>query len=383
MGNGCTLVSKTLGQNFAKYTGKAPRLSSKIPHTVDNVVAHINGIRKEITTFRDSKGNIIERSFFNGKKYKNRLYERYYNTIGDDEFVTSTAIKEYTLPKNMLEKYYFILKDFKAQNIASNTLWNQIQVTINHSSENLRSGETILSQTKIKDDKHTITEFPHIIKNKLEKGTKKFIEFVVNKRTLQPKAETIISEGAKFPKNDSYIAYRTMETADMRKPITERFITERKLQDTDIHVNTEYEAEGLPKGQRLLAIFSAEDGIVNFNKKYKFLSKSKLVRISRHEVEHAWQYYLDARYTKGGYSIWQFERYLIDGEIKSPLLKQEAKRYSDSIRNYVKYTEDFAKYKQNYIEVKADEAGEKAFQAYESQGEQVRKEFPHIPKELL
>ena len=89
------------------------------------------------------------------------------------------------------------------------------------------------------------------------------------------------------------------------------------------------------------------------------------------------------RTTKGGDSLWQFERYLIDGDIKSPSLKQEAKMYSDSIRNYVNYLEDYGKYKQNYIEAKAEEAGEKAFREYESQGEQIRNDFPHIPTELL
>ena len=382
MGNGCTLVSKILGQNFAQYKGKAPKLSIGLPATVDTVVAKVNGIKKEITTFRNSDGEIIERSLFDGKNYRNRIYSRILNTIGNDEFVTSTSIKEYSIPKQKLAEYYLFLDAFKYIHPSKLSLWKKIKVITNHLSENIQTNEKILSQTKIIEavktnkSEHSFTEFTHEGQPK-----RKLLKFYVNSKSCKPDSKRIVEEGVKFPKEDSFIAYRAMEINDMKKPITERFLHERNMQNKDVSINLDY----LPQenDEKLMGLFTAKNGTVNFNKNYKFKSKSQLAGIARHEVEHSWQYYLHARYAPNADSQWQFERYLIDGEIKSSALRHEAERYTESINNYIPSKKDFKKYKENYIEIKADEAGEKAFQEYESQGEQVRKAFPHIPKEWL
>lgn len=381
MGNS-TLLVKKIGQNFAKYRGKAPKLSIGLPAKVDTIVAKLNGIKKEITTFRNSDGEIIERSIFDGKSYRNRLYTRAYNTIGNDEFVTSTSIKEYSLPKQTLTKYYEFLKDFKELHPSKFSMWKKEKVITNHLSENIQTHEKILSQTGITEgskgnkSKCSFIEFPH-----QENKTKKHLSFWVSNKTCKPKNKNIIEEGVKFPKEDTFIAYRTMEINDMKKPITERFLRERKMQDKDVTINLDYSPQTYD--EKLTAIFYATNGTINFNKHYKFKSKSQLVGTARHEVEHSWQYYLDARYNPNTESLWQFERFLTGGKLKSPSLKAEAKKYTDSINNYTTFDQDLQKYNENYIEIMANKAKYKAVQQYNEQGQTIRKAFPHIPAELL
>lgn len=132
----------------------------------------------------------------------------------------------------------------------------------------------------------------------------------------------------------------------------------------------------------LSAEFNAGTGTINFNKFYKFKSKSRLVSTCRHELEHAWQYYLDARNTGGRYT-WQMKIAKKFGSIKNQKLKNEAEKYTKSIENYVPYYEDYEKYKKNYIEIKANQAGLIEQKNYDHQAQEIQRSFPFIPKEML
>ena len=71
------LVSKTIGTSFQKYKGDALRLSTQTPATVGEVVLALKkhpDLQRKVTTFRDSNGSIIERSFdYFDKPYRNQL----------------------------------------------------------------------------------------------------------------------------------------------------------------------------------------------------------------------------------------------------------------------------------------------------------------------
>ena len=71
------LLLKNKGQKFVQYNGSALRLvRTKTPYLVDEVVLGKYGdenFRCSITTFRDSKGQPIEKAFaYSDKPFKNR-----------------------------------------------------------------------------------------------------------------------------------------------------------------------------------------------------------------------------------------------------------------------------------------------------------------------
>ena len=85
MGN-YRLISKSIGQDFAQYNKNAIRLNFRTPKTVDEVVVGLKdnpSLQRKITTFRDEKGQIMERAFdYHDKPYRNRLYSHLYNEQG-------------------------------------------------------------------------------------------------------------------------------------------------------------------------------------------------------------------------------------------------------------------------------------------------------------
>ena len=75
--------------------------------------------------------------------------------------------------------------------------------------------------------------------------------------------------------------------------------------------------------RRAKSIFDSTDGSINFRYNYMYKSKQELAQAARHEVEHAWQFFLHARNT-GGDSIWQLNRFFQFGSIKSEKMQIEA-----------------------------------------------------------
>ena len=386
MNTGFYLVSKNTGQSFIKHKPNVFRVSNQIPYTFDSVVVG-NKKRKNflqtITTLRDSKNKIIERIFDDGKIYRVRLYDYCDNVINEDEFVNSTVVREYLIPKNIYNLYKNILKPI---DMLKRKVCPALKVLVNHVSENINTGEKFHSQTKILNDSsgktstHTITEFVNPQKGSI-RGKNKVLGFIVNNSTSKVKREGIITEGTKFPAQDTFLAFRAMDIESMKIPLSDFFIKQRGLCNKDIKINTEYSPPDGNEG--LMAIFNAKDGILNFNKYYRFKSKTKEVNVARHEVEHGWQYYLVARLVGLDGSLWQIDRFLADGKITDPKMVEEAKRYYESMKNYVHYNEDVEKYKQNYIEQMARKEGEKAATIYSLEGQVLQKQFPHIPKEML
>ncbi len=386
----CYLMLKPIRRSFVKYKGDAVRLSTQTPCTVEEVWVGVKRHperTKRITTFRDSKGNIIERAFDDGNSYlRNRLYSYSENTIGESEVVKSTTVKEYKIHKRMLKAYEQMLKANKRKQPPRTILWTPLQLLTNHFSDNSCTGEKILSQTKISGmDKptkeiHTITEFPHIVNDKIQNAKNKVLSYVVNSLTDSVEKGSIKGEGVRIPKNDSFLPFRVLDIESAKFGFVARFLKERKLSGIDVKVNPNY----TPKEdeETVSAIFNGEEGIIKFNKNYKFLSKSKLAETSRHEVEHVWQWFLHARNT-GGNSVWQIDILQKFGKLKTLKMRREAERYTKSIQNYVPVNVDEKLYRKNYIEIKAEKVGAKAKQNYDKQGQIIRKDFPHIPGNLL
>ena len=57
--------------------------------------------------------------------------------------------------------------------------------------------------------------------------------------------------------------------------------------------------------------------------------------------------------------------------------------YTKSLDTYVSNEVDYKRYRKNYIEIRANKAGSAAQKAYLDQGQEIRNEFKHIPKEFL
>lgn len=387
------LISKNNGKRFSKYKGNAIRLTTQIPYTVDEVVIGVKGKfgkERKITTFRDSNGKIIERAFdYFNKPYKNLIYSKQDYTIGNENFVTSTTIKEYTLKRNFLSTFNDLQEYLSKPDLIS-LMWKPKKIETNHLCENINNGTKILSRVSVTNlekptkQKHSYIEFPQIVNGKRKNNKQKHLEFIFNSIKNSINSEGIIQHRVKLPKKDSFLPFRTFDMETFKENITMFYIKLRDLKNKNISINTNFLPE-TEKDERILsAIFSAHDGSINFNKFYNFQSKSKLIGTIRHEVEHAWQFYLDARNSsKENRTQWQHFIFDNFGPIKSKKLRQEVDKYSKSIKNYVRYDEDFEKYKQNYIEILANKVGEKTQQQYDTQGKNIRKAFPFIPPELL
>ena len=115
------LISKNIGQSFVKYKGNAMRLSTKLPYYVDEVLVGVKGqIGKErkITTFKDSDGNIIERIFdYFDKPLRNQIHKQQTFTKGEDLYITTNSINEYTLKRSIINIYREYRQTFEKLNI--------------------------------------------------------------------------------------------------------------------------------------------------------------------------------------------------------------------------------------------------------------------------
>ena len=387
MAKGYYLISKTVGIPYYKYKGDALRLINKSAWTVDEIIAgntNIPNLKRKITTFRDSNGNIFERAIdFSDKPYRNRIYSRWDNIIGDDKFVVSTNIKEYTLSRNLRKVYEETAAIFK-----KNLFWTPVKFITNHLSINTNAEEKVLSQVqqtnmlKPQKENHCFIEFPHIINGKIWKNQKKILRFSVN--TLnghKVNSKSIFAQGVKVPAYDSFLGLRALDINESKYAFTQKFLLSRGLGNKNIHIDTDY----LPQNNEeelIKAMFDPNDGKIKFIKNYIFKTKSEVCATSGHEVEHGWQFYLHARNTQGGTTPWEEKIYEFFNDLPKKL-KKEADEYTESIQNYVTVIEDRNKYRQNFIEIKANEAGQKARILYDYERTEIQNEFRYIPGELL
>lgn len=387
MTSGYYLISK-IEIPYYKYKGDALRIINQTARTVDEIIIgkkNSPDLIKKITTFKDSDGNIIERVFdYSDSPYRNKIYKRLDNVIRNNEYVISTIVKEYTLPRILKQAY----KKLVEEGYGRTYLWNPIKFYTNHLSENIETGERILTKVlrtnllKPNKEIHTFIEFPHMKKGKPKHGLKKILKFSVNtKDEYKINTKNTKESNVNFPQNDSFLGLRALDIEDSKTAFAQRFISERRLKNKRIIINTQYLPDDSEEG-RIRGLFAPEDGSINFIKNYVYKFKSDVCEVARHETEHGWHFYLHARNTKGGVTTWEKKIYQIFGDLPE-ILKEEAQKCTDAIRSYVSVAENKELYQNNYIEKLADKEGKKAKTKYINEREEIQKEFPHIPKELL
>lgn len=381
------VISKTT-QNFSDYLSGTIRLSNQIPQTVKEVlIANKKGkVRGKITTFLDKEGNVIEKAFnIKDKPLKNRIYTSQKNHIGTDEVVTSTQIKEYTLNRKLIDIYRKHMNRFI--NLDTRTyFWEQESIQTNHMANNTALGIKNLTISRIQNLKniplqflHSFTQYKPIVNNKISKNSPiKYIEYIVNDKfiALKSSIHTINMKRLKF---DSFLGFRALSLEDFKIPITERFLRDRGIKHLGYKIVPNY----MPTdGKKITWKGLFCNGYIKFRRTWVPKSKADFVSTSRHEVEHGWQYYLDARNGKGrGENMLAIgEKY---GKLKDPQLQSEADKYTESIDNYIPAEKDYNGYRQNYIEVKAFDAGARAEEKYKKEGKILKEELKHIPPELL
>lgn len=381
------VISKTT-QNFSDYLSGTIRLSNQIPQTVKEVlIANKKGkVRGKITTFLDKEGNVIEKAFnIKDKPLKNRIYTSQKNHIGTDEVVTSTQIKEYTLNRKLIDIYRKHMNRFI--NLDTRTyFWEQESIQTNHMANNTALGIKNLTISRIQNLKniplqflHSFTQYKPIVNNKISKNSPiKYIEYIVNDKFIALKS-SIHTINMKRPKFDSFLGFRALSLEDFKIPITERFLRDRGIKHLGYKIVPNY----MPTdGKQITWKGLFCNGYITFRKTWVPKSKADFVSTSRHEVEHGWQYYLDARNGKdrGENMLAIGEKY---GKLKDPKLQYEADKYTESIDNYIPAEKDYNGYRQNYIEVKAFDAGARAEEKYKKEGKILKEELKHIPPELL
>lgn len=381
------VISKTT-QNFSDYLSGTIRLSNQIPQTVKEVlIANKKGkVRGKITTFLDKEGNVIEKAFnIKDKPLKNRIYTSQKNHIGTDEVVTSTQIKEYTLNRKLIDIYRKHMNRFI--NLDTRTyFWEQESIQTNHMANNTALGIKNLTISRIQNLKniplqflHSFTQYKPIVNNKISKNSPiKYIEYIVNDKFIALKS-SIHTINMKRPKFDSFLGFRALSLEDFKIPITERFLRDRGIKHLGYKILPNY----MPTdGKEITWKGLFCNGYIKFRKTWVPKSKADFVSTSRHEVEHGWQYYLDARngQDRGDNMLAIGEKY---GKLKDPKLQYEADKYTESIDNYIPAEKDYNGYRQNYIEVKAFDAGARAEEKYKKEGKILKEELKHIPPELL
>lgn len=390
------IMAKIPKRSFAKYRGSAISLSCKKPHSVEEIlfgVKHNPDEIRQITTFKDKEGNIIERCFDFGDGYlKNRIYQNYKTKIGKDESVNSTVIKEFKIRKRMLSTYFSLLEEFEQVHPEKTLLWTPIKVISNHFASK-KDGEKILSQVKISNmetptkEVHSFTEYPHIKNGKIEKKPAKTLKYRVNALTNSIVKNSESANGVKIPAKDTFLRFRAMDINDAIEPITRFFVKKKGLKKAEIEINPEY----YPKNEDeklYLAHFSPTNGSINFNINFRPESKTRLTGTAAHEAEHGWQYFLKAL---SGNAVGDWEERMFDtfGMLCDTKLLREARRYTKSIVNYIPLTKELKdsgevkKYRENYIEKMAVKAGRKARKQYDIEGKQLRRAFPHIPEKFV
>ena len=193
--------------------------------------------------------------------------------------------------------------------------------------------------------------------------------------------DSVYCDGLDYSKNDLFLPFRAYDVEDLKVPITRKFLEDEKLNRLWIRINANYFP---PENERklILAEFCPDEGLINFNAEKNVKSKKSIVKSSRHEVQHVWQYYLDARNTEADEG-WQGLIYKKFGPLKNKALMIEAQKYSQAIENYVPCTDDYNAYLKNYIEQDADKVARIVSDKYERQMARLSKSLPHIPKELL
>ena len=381
------VISKTT-QNFSDYLSGTIRLSNQIPQTVKEVlIANKKGkVRGKITTFLDKEGNVIEKAFnIKDKPLKNRIYTSQKNHIGTDEVVTSTQIKEYTLNRKLIDIYRKHMNRFI--NLDTRTyFWEQESIQTNHMANNTALGIKNLTISRIQNLKniplqflHSFTQYKPIVNNKISKNSPiKYIEYIVNDKFIALKS-SIHTINMKRPKFDSFLGFRALSLEDFKIPITERFLRDRGIKHLGYKILPNY----MPTdGKEITWKGLFCNGYIKFRRTWVPESKADFVSTSRHEVEHGWQYYLDARngQDRGDNMLTIGEKY---GKLKDPKLQYEADKYTESIDNYIPAEKDYNGYRQNYIEVKAFDAGARAEEKYKKEGKILKEELKHIPPELL
>lgn len=226
---------------------------------------------------------------------------------------------------------------------------------------------------------HSFTQYKPIVNNKISKNSPiKYIEYIVNDKFIALKS-SIHTINMKRPKFDSFLGFRALSLEDFKIPITERFLKDRGIKHLGYKIVPNY----MPTdGEQITWKGLFCNGYITFRKTWVPKSKADFVSTSRHEVEHGWQYYLDARNGKdrGENMLAIGEKY---GKLKDPKLQYEADKYTESIDNYIPAEKNYNGYRQNYIEVKAFDAGAKAMKKYNKDGKILREEFKHIPPEML
>lgn len=382
------LLPKTPIIKYTQYKGGALRLSKFAPYTVEEVAVEINGQKdnvRKITTFRDSKGNITERVFdYPGRPIWNRLYNSEENDIGIYESVKSTTKQDYELNRSVVKLYKDVVSLPKANRFM---FWNHKSTTVDHAAYNLDKDELILTQVKVKNKSnssqqtHSFVQYPRIRSGKKTPEASKQLKFTVRgdksviEKTIKASDKRII------PDNDSYLGYRALTFEDAKIPFVRRYLSERNMADKGVGVEPQFNPRNY-SDESFSAIFDAEDGFVKFNKDHDFVTKGRLAKTSKHEVEHSWQFFLQALLNGGG-TPWQTEMAQKFDKIKNKRTLKEAKNYDRSINTYVHYYEDAARYRRNYIEIKAREAGADAQENYDFEGQSIRRSFKHIPSKFL
>lgn len=378
---------------YFQYKGGAIRLSKNTPYSVEEVIVSIKGSDKvkKITTFRDSGGNITERVFdYPDRPLLNRLYESTEDKIGANELVDIKTKHDYIFDRRVADNYDEVMELSPKKRVL---LWTHEGIlkdngtTTDYVSRNLNEKELVHTQVKVTNIKpsrqrHEFIEYPLIKNGKKRNSRAKELSFEVKRSDNSVVDSTITASWESLiPKDDKYLGFRALPINNAKTPFVNRYIRERGLSDKDIKIDEEFNSWRYPD-EHFYAIFDPKDGTVKFNKDKALPSKSLVAALSRHEIEHAWHYFLQGLLNEGG-TPWQTELSQKFGKITDRKTLKEAKNYDQSIRTYVPYYVDRARYRRNYIEIKAKQEELKEQDNYNISGESIRKSFKHIPSRFL
>lgn len=324
------------------------------------------GFSREIISFFDEKGKLIQRVFReNGKNTKQRTYkyDRENRTIDQRIFDTSRIsddIKDINL-RNMwgMWKKEFIEHQWitRLENVFTKNGKQAISLKTKRSTF-LSDDETV--------KKITFTEFAPNYENKNNRKNIK-VTGILEQKPNMIKIDNIETENITLDPNDKLLPLRFLDlyTPEGIKTLSKYYISKKGLQPLNIYI--------VPNSERIKdntrAFFDPTKGEIHYSPNLIKRYILDIVCTVAHEVEHAWQHCQIGRLGKGcsEYELNAFKKF---GEIESFDDREEAFKYVIAKEQYPKLsdTEDLTKnmeYKNNYLEVKARLAGEKAAENFE------------------
>ena len=358
------LLKKNNPYKLLKKTGKLfikdyqPQLLAYTPNNADtfSYVAigkqNDNNFSQKIISFFSPDGNTLRKVFLSTEK---PTIIRDYETLSQKENSIERILKKIKTKIFDNKNFKYKMKSAEEQKILKDFAGHKIKLQIN---KNTAEDKFLLTE---------VTEYPWIFSNGKKEGNKKKLQLGLNTSNGLPEIKSVKVQNLTFPGNDKYLPYRMIIDRNLKLLYLTKFLLKEKgLSGLNTSVKISKELD-----DKTAAYFSELDNQITFNK----FAKNNPVKLSAHEVQHAYQFAQIGRLGKGR-SKYCHNSKAIKGEITETGEREEALRYYISSEKYPQIGNGVnlsanKDYTQNYLEKDANREAEKIYKDYQEKGKEL------------